>query len=427
MYVSNLDRPWLETPFVFQGFEVRDRVDIEMLQSYCSVVYIDVDRGDLSPAQVQRLLNSKRPKGRAAPGSTERRSREPGKLMRWLQKLLRRLGLHRQSLALESRGDTGYRLQSTVRAEARPARDAWLRLADHHEKMLERAKIRGDVQMSALRRAVQPVIDSVIRNPNAMAWTVFARKHDSEQYNRAVGTAVWCLLFGRQLGFDRESLEELVTGGMLLDIGNARIPPSIAATRGPLSSQQYEFLRQHVEFGVEMLEFSQGVTENVIDMVRCHQERYDGSGYPLGLRGSKIPAFARIAAIADCYDAMTTASPYAQPMAGYDAARALNEMRGKAFAAEVVEQFIATIGMFPVGSIVELNNRSVAIVLELNPHNVLRPKLLQLLDGNHEPLKKPSVIEMRDLPPDATHTNALWIVRGHEHGAFGIDPLKVFH
>ena len=185
-------------------------------------------------------------------------------------------------------------------------------------------------------------------------------------------------------------------------------------------------LRQHAEFGEKILAASQGVAQTVADMVRCHHERFDGSGYPQGLYGNQIPPFGRIAGIADCYDAMTSETPYSKPMAAYDAARALNEMRGKEFAAEVVEQFLATMGMFPVASLVELNDGSVAVVLEQNPNNVLRPKVLLLLDQNRAPLPQPRVIEMRDLPLDATQSGALWIVAGHEHGAFGIDPAGIF-
>ena len=221
-------------------------------------------------------------------------------------------------------------------------------------------------------------------------------------------------------------LDDLAMGGMLLDIGNSRIRPGIAATRGRISSEQYDELRQHVDLGLEILECSKGVTDNVADMLRCQHERADGSGYPHGLRGNQIPGFGRIAAIADCYDAMTSISPYSQPMAAYDAARSLNEMRGKEFAAEVVEQFLATMGMFPVASIVELSNGAVAVVLEQNPGNILKPKVMLLLDKQHKPLAEPRIVEMRDLPMDVTHSDALWIVKGYEHGAFGIDPLRIF-
>ena len=426
MYVSRLDRPWLETPFVFQGFEIREQAEIDMLQRYCSVVYIDAERGKLTADQVRRLIQLQRKPGKSAAQPARRKAKEPGKLLRWLQKLLTRLGLYRQAATLASTGQEGYRIQTTVRAEADAARDAYRTLDKHHKQLMDRATIRGDVRTDELRRAVQPAIDSVLRNPNALAWTVFSRKRSSENYNRSVGTAIWCLMFGRHLNFDRDMLEDLAMGGMLLDIGNAMIPKSIAATSGVISDEQKGQLQRHINFAAQILKDSQGVAQTVADMVLCHHERFDGSGYPRKLRGNQIPPFGRIAGIADCYDAMTSNTPYSEPMAAYDAARALNEMRGKAFAAEVVEQFLATMGMFPVASLVELSDGSVAVVLEQNPNNVLRPKLLLLLGQDREPLQKPRILEMRDLPLDASQSGALWIVSGHEHGAFGIDPADIF-
>lgn len=426
MYISKLDRPWLETPFIFQGFEVREQAEIDMLQRYCSVVYIDVEKGKLSDDQVRRLIQMQQQAGKPQRQVARRKAKEPGRFSRWLQKLLMRIGLYRQAVSLASSGQEGYRIQTTVRAEADAARDAYKILAKQHRQMMDRATVKPQVLTDDLREAVQPAIDSVLRNPNALAWTVFSRKRSSENYNRSVGTAIWCLMFGRHLEFDREMLEDLAMGGMLLDIGNAMIPKSIAATAGAISGEQRNLLRQHIEFGSQILASSQGIKQSVADMVGCHHERFDGSGYPRGLHGNQIPPFARIAGIADSYDAMTSESPYSKPMAAYDAARALNDMRGKEFAAEVVEQFIAAMGMFPVASVVELNDGSVGVVLEQNPNNVLRPKVLLLLDENRNPLPEREVLEMRDLPLDATVPGARWIVGGHEHGAFGIDPADIF-
>jgi len=426
MYVSKLDRPWLETPFIFQGFEIREQAEIDMLQRCCSVVYIDVEKGRLTDDQVRRLIQLQRKPGKTPAQPVRRKAKEPGKLLRWLQKLLMRLGLYRQAVTLAASGQEGYRIQTTVRAEADAARSAYQALAKQHKELMERAIVKPAVAMEDLRQAVQPAIDSVLRNPNALAWTVFSRKRSIENYNRSVGTAIWCLMFGRHLSFDREMLEGLAMGGMLLDVGNAMIPKSISATPGPISDEHRKMLRQHTELGAKILAGSQGVPQTVADMVLCHHERFDGSGYPRGLYGNQIPPFARIAGIADSYDAMTSETPYSKPMAAYDAARALNEMRGKQFAAEVVEQFIATMGMFPVASLVELNDGSVGVVLEQNPGNVLRPKVLLLLDENRAPLAQRQVLEMRDLPLDATHSGARWIVSGHEHGAFGVDPADIF-
>ena len=427
MYVSKLDRPWLETPFLFQGFEIRERSEIDLLRQYCNVVYIDIDRGELPDETRKHLVRSQGASRDVADRPVQRMgSRPPSAFRRWLKHAFIRLGMYDKAAAAVSDEREPYPVQTTVRAAEEQARQAYRKLAEHHKDMVDMATVKSEVRIGVLRRAVQPAIESVLRNPNALAWTVFSRKRSNEDYNRSVGTAVWCLLFGRQLGFEREMLDDLAVGGMLLDIGNARIPRSYAATAGAIAPDKYVAVQKHVDLGVEILECSKGVTENVYDMVRCHHERADGSGYPQKLRGNEIPAFGRIAAIADCYDAMTTISPYSPPMAAYDAARELNDMRGKQFATEVVEQFLTTMGMFPVASIVELSDGSVAIVVEQNPGNVLKPKVLQLLDRNRTPLAEPRVIELRDLPVDVTHSEALWIEQGHEHGAFGIDPLRIF-
>jgi HD-GYP domain-containing protein (c-di-GMP phosphodiesterase class II) len=157
-------------------------------------------------------------------------------------------------------------------------------------------------------------------------------------------------------------------------------------------------------------------------MVMYHHDRHDGSGYPHEIHGSNIPPLGRIAGIVDCYDAMTTKTSYSPALAAYDAARELNEMRDKQFSAEVVEQFLHTIGMFPTGSVIELSDGSVGLVLEQNPQNLLQPKVLILKDSAGDMLEKHRVMDAKDW-----EGRGLWIAKGHEHGAFGIDPLDYFN
>ncbi len=426
MYIVMLDRPWLETPFVFQGFEIKDRVEIELLQSYCSSVYVDVNRGSLSPDQIRALVSSqsaRKQRGKLVGGAR----REPGKWMRRLRNLLMRFHIVRQPTGESQLESKGYAIQTTLRSESDQALTAYRTIFSKYKEMVYRVNQRGDVKIGVLHRAVQPVIDSVLRNPNAMAWTIFSRKRSEKEYSRAVATSVWCLMFGRHLGFDRQGLEDLAIGGLLLDIGNIQIPAEIGSGKGEITQEHFNLLSQHVGFGLEVLSISKGVTQNVIDMVGCHHERADGSGYPNRLKGNGIPIFGRIAGIADCYDAMTTKNAYSPAFAAYDAARALNDMRGTQFAPEVVEQFLRMMGLFPTASVVELSDGTIGVVLEQNRNNSLRPKVMVLLDRNHKALPKPKVLEMRDLPLDVTHSKAIWVVQGHEHGAFGIDPMDYFN
>jgi len=427
MYISMLDRPWLETPFLFQGFEVKDRFEIETLQSYCSTVFIDVVRSDLSPAEVRNLGTTSRSNRANPTRTTTVTQREPNRFLLRLQDFLRRLGVARGRAQQYSSETVGYSIQSTVRAEAGEAKTAYALLSTGHQEMIESITSQGSINIKSLEKAAQPAIDSILRNPDAMAWTVFSKKLSGKHYNRAVGTAVWCVMFGRHLGLELQALQELAVGGLLLDIGNVQLPDSVAQFKGEISAEHHKFLSQHVDLGLGILAESRDVTQIMVEMVSCHHERADGSGYPRQLTGNRIPAFGRIAAIADCYDAMTTENAYSPPIAAYDSARALNDMRGKDFAAEVVGQFLGAIGMFPTASVVELNDRRIGVVLEQNRQNSLRPKVLVVLNSRHKKLRKPTILEMRDLPLDATHRHAAWIIAGHEHGAFGIDPMSFFN
>ena len=246
-------------------------------------------------------------------------------------------------------------------------------------------------------------------------------KRSGRNYSRAVATAVWAVMFGRHLGFDRKNLQDLALGGLLLDIGNAALPEGLLETEGAITEDEYAEVPKHVEAGVDILKRSAGVEPVVFEMVMYHHERFDGSGYPYEVSGSDIPPFGRIAGIVDCYDAMTTRTAYSPALAAYDAARELNETRDKLFSGEVVEQFMHTIGMFPTGSIVELSDGAVGVVLEQNPDNLLQPKVLMLRAKSGEPFRKP-----RLLNPQDWRGRGLWIARGHEHGAFGIDPMTIF-
>ncbi len=423
MYVVMLDRPWLETPFVFQGFQIKSRFEIEQLQSYCHYVYVDIDRGTLTDAQIRNLIKAS-PSTPFVSEAKIRTERDKGLLSRFRAHVVRidPTGF----LAANLRGESsGYKISSTVRREAPRATAAYELNLEAYKSIYDSAR-RGLIQPETVKKAVKPMIESVLRNPDAMAWTIFSKKRNPRNYNRAIATSVWAVMFGRQLGFDRNALRDLAIGGLLLDIGNSRLPDDIVHLEGAITEEQYQQMSRHVRIGVEILETSQGFSKNVREMVGSHHERADGSGYPDGLNGLNIPIYGRIAGIADSYDAMTTKTAYSPAMAAYESARELNDMRGKEFQTEVVEQFLRTIGMFPTGSIVELSDGTVGMVLEQNRVQSLRPKLMILLDKSHNMLRQPKILDMRKLPEKAPSARAVWIIKGHEHGAFGIDPLNYF-
>jgi HD-GYP domain-containing protein (c-di-GMP phosphodiesterase class II) len=185
-------------------------------------------------------------------------------------------------------------------------------------------------------------------------------------------------------------------------------------------------MMKHVSYGLDMVRLTPGVNADVLAMIEGHHERHDGSGYPKGLKGTDIPVFARIGGLVDCYDAMTSHRPWAPARSPYDAIRELNAMAGVKFQKEMVEQFVQALGMFPTGSVVEMNTGEVGIVVEQNRVRRLRPKVMLVLDADHRPLPELRTLDLRRLPSDQSEQGALWIVRGHETGAFGLDPKKYF-
>lgn len=425
MYVARLDRPWLATPFLFQGFEVTEVTELKQLREYCRYVYVDVERSSLSKDDIERRVQRVND---AASLDIVKKAGQPvrqptvGQRLAWLICRILPLGWLRSRLG-EGRQ---YRSLVSTREEAPQALKAHETATTILGSVLETVRDGGTVDVEQVRGAVSPMIDSVLRNPDTMSWLVTLKKRDEYTYKHSIASSVWAVVLGRHLGFDRESLEILAVGGMLLDIGKTRIPDSVLSKQGQLTDFECKMIRDHVALGVELVQDTSGIGQEVLDMISSHHERHDGSGYPAGSSGAEIPVFGRIAGIVDCYDAMITQRPYASAKSTYDAIRELNTQSGKQFQSELVEQFVQALGMFPSGSLIELNTGEVGIVIEQNRVRRLRPKIMLLLDKDKQPLAKHKTIDLRKLPSDAREQKGRWIAQGCEPGSFGIDPQDYF-
>jgi len=162
-------------------------------------------------------------------------------------------------------------------------------------------------------------------------------------------------------------------------------------------------------------------------MIATHHERFDGSGYPHSLKGDAIPLLGRIAGIVDCYDAMISERSYAKAKSAYDAVRELKRLGDVAFPSALVELFIQAVGVFPTGTLVELNTGEVGIVIGQNRFRRLRPEVMLILDSKKQPRQEFTTIDL--LTCDGNMEKAeptLWITRGLERGAYGIDPKEYF-
>jgi len=425
MYVAQLDRPWLETPFLFKGFEIRDEKDLKQLRFFCKHVYVDATRGTVPKDQVldARRRAVKYAESLAAPATRLEHARRPSLQRRLFDAITR---LDRTGTLAAIFQTRSYRNVVPTRLEAPRAVVAYDTAAAVLTDTLDQFQQGRGLDAARLREVAVPLVDSILRNQDAMAWLVCLRKRELAGPQRAIGSAVWAAILGRHLGFDRAGLENLALGGMLLDLGNAKLPRDILTKEAALDDTERAIIRKHVAVGLELVKSTPGLNADVIAMIQHHHERHDGSGYPKKLAGADIPVFGRVAGLIDCFDAMTTKRPYAPARSAYDAVRELNALSGTRFQRELVEQFVQAVGMFPTGSLVELNTGEVALVIEQNRVRRLRPKLMLLLNPDKTPVSRHALMDLKARPASGEAAEARWIIHGLEPGAFGLDPKDYF-
>ena len=396
MFVCRLDRPWTETPFPLQGFLIRDIEQLQVLREYCSRVWIDVQRG--RPDAGMTLLRFERS---LSPPPAPRRM--PG-----IDPALR----------------TEQYVDTATLDEERPAAQAALEDA---RRITQR--IVDDIHAGSLlaagdaRAAAEPIVASVLRNADALFWANALRQRDAYAYSHAINCSVLAAAFGRHLGMPQELLVHLACGALLLDIGKTRVPDHIINHPGPLDPMARARARRHVELGLQILD--EGGEQNPIvrEIVQGHHERIDGSGYPARLRGPSIPVYARMAAIIDSFDAMTSDRPHARAMPRYDALQELYRGRETLYHGELVEQFISCLGVYPTGSLGELNTGEVAVVMTQNPSRRLRPRIMVLTYAGKRMREGFRTVDLMDQTSDRP---ALEIRRPLAPGEHGINLSELY-
>jgi len=415
MYVSELDRPWLETPFLFQGFYVRTDGEIAELRRFCDVVEIDIEQSD---ASLQETLAAK-----ATPvqhGITPLSPSTKTSLWRRIMALFggKSANVRRQTTAGEYYQDT-----VSTSDELAVAKSIHSGSLDQLMTVLTSIRHGATVAMPDLQVVTESMVDSVLRNNTALA--LLARMQEKDEYmsSHSLSTSIWALVFGRHLGLDREALEVVGLGGLLLDVGKTKLPEALLNKTGKLTDVEWSHMQNHVEFGLDIIREADNVDPRVMEMVATHHERFDGSGYPNGWSGNQIPVFGRIGGIADSYSAMTSKRPYAQAMSSFDAMREFKSLSDKHFQAEMVEQFIQAVGIFPAGTLVELNTGEVAIVLKEHQSTRLRPEVAVILNAEKKAVDEFKVLDLREKAGQAPN---VWIERGINPGDYNLDPRKYF-
>ena len=387
MYVSRLDRDWVGTPFPFQGFEITSDEDIELLSAYCTSVFIDV----------QKSLINARPSLRV--GSAPRNVFPP-------------------------RGPE-YHNTVDIKEEIPRAREVHANLRALAERIADDVRSGRRLEPGVVREAIEPMVESLLRNSDALFWLMALMKRDDYMYSHAVNCSALAAAFGRHLALPREVLVELATGGFLLDAGMASLPSDVVQHGGKLDPEAMKLMRGHVQRSMEVLDQA-GVTGKwARELVAAHHERHDGSGYPDGLAGDRVPLAGRMGGIVDTYDALRSDRPHRNGESRHGALQALYRARDRMFQAEVVEQFLQCLGVYPTGSLVELNTGEVGVVMAQNQVRRLRPRLMLLLDTEKKPYEPYRDVDLMQHGIDLAD-GGVKIAQALEPGAYGLRPEELF-
>lgn len=523
MFVADIDRPWMDTPFLIQGFLIEDTEQLELLRRFCQEVTIDrarssgehqlatakpapkpvdatgklivdhklapapkvatvtrmqtaaprrpdsgkpaADPAPAKPTAPHELVITTRdaefrptesgrfvltPKPHAATGHAPKPAAEPeGGFARSLMGALSRFIRGESASAPKEKlstdvgpvtepGKTGrpafippsvhlviYEEASTVEEETAKATGAITRTADLLHRIAQDIRAGRTLALPEVEEVISDMVDSMVRNPDALMWVMRLRERDETTYGHGLYASVYLLALGRHLGFPKAQLAQLGTIGLLLDIGKIKLPRELLEKAGQLTTEEYETVKTHVQLGIELLSESDGLDADIMTGIAQHHERENGSGYPRGLAGPNISLFGRMAAIADCFAALTNQRPYAEAVSAYDALRSLSGWGGDYFHAPIVEQFIQAVGVFPVGSLVELSTGEVAAVISHNKTRRLKPRVLIITGPDKTRSPHPATMDLLYAPTDADG-QSIFIRRGLAAGAYGLDARDFY-
>lgn len=406
MFVAELDRPWLESPFLFQGFLIENEQDLATLREVCRYVFVDPERSRGTAAQ--------RKAPQAAANAAQISVEAP------------RARLRRPPVDAVRANDPR-RFAESFQQVMKLQKRAHLALI----RMIDERRIGRLVRFEPVLDVVRELTERVVENQNVALWLTKLREQDEFNATHSINVAILSIAFANHLGYEREALHAIGLGAMLHDIGLTEPSNDIIRQKIRLSEADFAVVRRHPMDGLFSLKRCHELPPMARDIIRSHHERIDGSGYPHGLKGDEIPRHVRIVGIADSYDAMTSDRAYRKAMQPPDALAELHREAERSFGHALVQSFIQCIGIYPVGSVVKLNTGAIAMVASTFPGERLTPLVLLLKDslGRHMTPRR-----MVNLATASSGSGRTWsiesVVDPSRHGinvtSIAVDEMRAF-
>ena len=359
MFISDLDRPWLGTPFLIQGFEITSKEQLQKISDICEYVYVDKKKSGRYDYNSDEYTN----KPKIIPLSFEAPENEPS------------IKYHRYRIPND---------KYSVEEELINVEKAYEKVKNNIHQTLERLREGYQLDVYQSKKAVNICVESIFNNKDSLLWFTLIKKRDPYTSEHSLNVTIFSIAFARYLGHSEDVLKTIGLCGLLHDVGKVKIPLEVLTKEGNFTKDESDMMKKHPTFGRDYLLKQNDIDYEVVNAAYSHHERMDASGYPQGLPGSKIPYYARLIAIVDTYDAITNDRCYKKARTTLEAQKTLYKGAGTLYDEELVKSFIQWLGIYPPATIVEMTNGEVGIVLSVNSDWKTKPRVVLIIDENKQ-------------------------------------------
>lgn len=340
MYINDLKCGWLKHPFALNRFKLENENDIrKMIAAGVKEIEIDTKKGFdvLVPKKIEQPV---------VPDAS-------------IQK---------------STVDTQASKKISVSEELSQAKVAFAEAGEFITEMMADVKMGQNIELELVNPVINKMSASVLRNQNALLGLSRIRVMDKYTFEHSVSFSVLMMAFAKGLGLSNRIINEVGIGGLLHDIGKTLTPPEILNKPGKLTAEEFVIMKRHVVDSHHILQKTKGLSQIALDVAGQHHEKFDGNGYPHGLKGNAISLYGQMAAITDVYDALTADRCYHVGKEPSEVLKLLLKWSGSHFNPELVQKFIQSVGIYPPSSLVLLNNGYLAKVIDIHD-NMLKPEV----------------------------------------------------
>jgi len=381
MFVSELDKDWSESTFLLQGFTIQDQGDIDAVKNQCKFVYVDFR----SDSQFKSY----------------------------------RLATTRSTTYVDKNTNSIEYRENYLQNKIKPAAKQFRKSSKLMKSIIDRIMLGEEFDIHGVKAVVKENVKQVLENEDAMLMMTLLKNKSDSRAEHSLNVSILAIGFARYLGHSNLELEDIGMSALLHDIGQVKIDASLLSKTGKLNQKEMVEMCHHPKYAFEILQRKSGLTPSCIDVAINHHERLGGQGYPRGLKADKLSDIVRLVSIVDVFESLTSPQVFRDSMSVVDAYKVLMNGKGSHFDEKMVIKFIEWRGIYPPGSIVEMENGEVGIVIKSNPDLKLKPRVLLVLDQDKKKMKE-RIIDLSKTPLDYD-SNPYKIVKAYENTAFGID------